>query len=451
MSSSTAASNNNDHQSLHSEALLSYSVQSSEHDTQEASNAPLIDTTQQSQRVQPQQHLDTQVMYHMPHSLTLDSFDNQNTSNAPTFYMPATPDSKRMFYEAFAPDSQPSNTSDILIPSTPTGIARPNKRQKRASTSSSSSSMIASSYTPSTPTASASALVQAANSVPDTPISTTFGGASSKKSGSKPCRDDSSLRLLTKRFVQLIAEAEDGVLDLNAAAEKLAVQKRRIYDITNVLEGIGLIEKKSKNNIQWKGAGMAVTPVQDNLDEIRQLHENIANLEVQEKQIDDQIERLKDTIDKMVSNEDYQKHNYVTYRDILSIPTLKDRTVLAIRAPSGTMLTVPDPDEGMEYPNRRYQIHLKSPSQPIKVYLLTNEGAENDIGAETKSPSHLGVQPSSSTSSSYPSTSQHPNAYDSPLRPNVFDSDNMSVTLSPSRQDFVYGMESNEGITDIFS
>lgn len=30
----------------------------------------------------------------------------------------------------------------------------------------------------------------------------------------------------------------------------LQVQKRRIYDITNVLEGIQLIEKKSKNNIQ---------------------------------------------------------------------------------------------------------------------------------------------------------------------------------------------------------
>jgi hypothetical protein len=32
----------------------------------------------------------------------------------------------------------------------------------------------------------------------------------------------------------------------------LQVQKRRIYDITNVLEGVGLIEKKSKNNILWK-------------------------------------------------------------------------------------------------------------------------------------------------------------------------------------------------------
>lgn len=29
-------------------------------------------------------------------------------------------------------------------------------------------------------------------------------------------------------------------------------QKRRIYDITNVLEGIGLIEKESKNSIKWK-------------------------------------------------------------------------------------------------------------------------------------------------------------------------------------------------------
>eukprot|EP00124_Ichthyophonus_hoferi_P005520 Ihof_evm1s823 gene=Ihof_evmTU1s823 len=67
----------------------------------------------------------------------------------------------------------------------------------------------------------------------------------------KGTRFDTSLGLLTKKFTTLLREVPDGILDLNKAAETLGVPKRRIYDITNVLEGIGLIEKKSKNNIQW--------------------------------------------------------------------------------------------------------------------------------------------------------------------------------------------------------
>ena len=56
------------------------------------------------------------------------------------------------------------------------------------------------------------------------------------------------------------------------------VQKRRIYDITNVLEGIGLIEKKSKNNIQWKPlAGNGDDELSDELALIRQ---EIAQLKV---------------------------------------------------------------------------------------------------------------------------------------------------------------------------
>lgn len=64
-------------------------------------------------------------------------------------------------------------------------------------------------------------------------------------------RYDTSLGLLTKKFLRLLSDSPDGVVDLNRAAEELEVQKRRIYDITNVLEGIQLIRKKSKNHIQW--------------------------------------------------------------------------------------------------------------------------------------------------------------------------------------------------------
>ena len=70
-------------------------------------------------------------------------------------------------------------------------------------------------------------------------------------------RFDSSLGMLTRKFVDLLKNAPDGNLDLNDAAAQLNVQKRRIYDITNVLEGIGLIEKKSKNNIHWRFVELA--------------------------------------------------------------------------------------------------------------------------------------------------------------------------------------------------
>jgi transcription factor E2F3 len=54
-------------------------------------------------------------------------------------------------------------------------------------------------------------------------------------------RLENSLGELTRKFIQLIQEAPEQSVDLNEAAKVLGVQKRRIYDITNVLEGIGLI------------------------------------------------------------------------------------------------------------------------------------------------------------------------------------------------------------------
>ncbi len=67
-------------------------------------------------------------------------------------------------------------------------------------------------------------------------------------------RYDSSLGMLTKRFLNLLQKSENNILDLNQAAVTLSVQKRRVYDIINVLEGIGLVTKVSKSTIQWKGS-----------------------------------------------------------------------------------------------------------------------------------------------------------------------------------------------------
>ena len=76
-------------------------------------------------------------------------------------------------------------------------------------------------------------------------------------------RKENGLVELTKKFIDLLKEAENQTLDLNGAVQRLEVQKRRIYDITNVLEGIGLICKVSKNNIRWDGPGSAIRRARD--------------------------------------------------------------------------------------------------------------------------------------------------------------------------------------------
>lgn len=66
-------------------------------------------------------------------------------------------------------------------------------------------------------------------------------------------RQQRSLSHLTEQFIKYLQSKPAGMVDLNQCAEDLKVtQKRRIYDITNVLEGIGLISKKNKNVIFWK-------------------------------------------------------------------------------------------------------------------------------------------------------------------------------------------------------
>jgi len=67
-------------------------------------------------------------------------------------------------------------------------------------------------------------------------------------------RYDCSLGLLTKRFVSLAKQSSGQIVDLKDAAHQLQVAKRRIYDITNVLEGINMIEKNHKNKVKWKGS-----------------------------------------------------------------------------------------------------------------------------------------------------------------------------------------------------
>ncbi|XP_002685823.2 transcription factor E2F2 isoform X2 [Bos indicus] len=206
------------------------------------------------------------------------------------------------------------------------------------------------------------------------------------KSPGEKTRYDTSLGLLTKKFIYLLSESEDGVLDLNWAAEVLDVQKRRIYDITNVLEGIQLIRKKAKNNIQWVGRGLFEDPTRPGKQQ--QLGQELKELMNMEQALDQLIHSCSLNFKHLTEDKANKRLAYVTYQDIRAVGNFKEQTVIAVKAPPQTRLEVPDRSE------ENLQIHLKSTQGPIEVYLCPEEVQEPHSPAKEPLPSTSALSPS---------------------------------------------------------
>lgn len=248
-------------------------------------------------------------------------------------------------------------------------------------------------------------------------------------------RYDSSLGILTKRFVHLLKCAPGNKVDLNKAASDLGVQKRRIYDITNVLEGIGLIQKEAKNHVSWcddpevdlsratdpfavESGGSSVASGATSSSRLEAAKNSIQTLKDEEEEIDRYLDFLSqqsgifplerdphppsqrpyrpgflpDDVD------DAKPHMFVRYSDLAGLDMYKNDTVIGVRAPIGTSLEVPDPDQGMRPGARRYQMFLSSTKPqserqvsasggPIDVYLvrpLVLPGSSDDKDEDSK-------------------------------------------------------------------
>ncbi|XP_003411557.2 transcription factor E2F1 [Loxodonta africana] len=184
------------------------------------------------------------------------------------------------------------------------------------------------------------------------------------KSPGEKSRYETSLNLTTKRFLDLLSRSADGVVDLNWAAEELKVQKRRIYDITNVLEGIQLIAKKSKNHIQWLGSHTAVG-ISGQLEGLTQ---DLRHLQESERQLDHLIHVCTTQLRLLSEDADSQRLAYVTCQDLRSIADPAEQMVVVIKAPPETQLQAVDSSE-------TFQIYLKSKQGPIDVFLCPEESS----------------------------------------------------------------------------
>lgn len=154
------------------------------------------------------------------------------------------------------------------------------------------------------------------------------------------------------------------------------MQKRRIYDITNVLEGIDLIEKGLKNMIRWKGFDMLVPKDADR--QTSALKKEIESSYDEDFRLDEEILDVQEKLHALKVDKDKRKLLYLSKEDICKIPHFQGSTIIAINAPHGTYVEVPDPNADMdickdlESQEKHYQVLLRSSMGPIDCYLISD-------------------------------------------------------------------------------
>jgi len=132
-----------------------------------------------------------------------------------------------------------------------------------------------------------------------------------------------------------------------------------------------LIEKRSKNVIQWKGGPRMGTMSPEEAGKLFDLKLELTDLERDERNMDTHLKWLKQSLGNVSEFRGNNEYAYTKSEEIEKC--FQDQTTVAIIAPPGTRVEVPLPSRHPETREPRYKMRLTSVAGPINV-MLVNPG-----------------------------------------------------------------------------
>ena len=160
---------------------------------------------------------------------------------------------------------------------------------------------------------------------------------------------ENSLGTLTKNFINYIKKTGRKAININDLVKVLSVKKRRIYDITNVLQGMGYIQKSGKNEILW------IKKVNKKMRKKNEINKknisnskpkvNIEELEKKKIDLDNDIEKYKAEFNTIAQKKDFTKYGYTTLEDLRKLSINEKVDLFIIKATKGTVMNIVDKND----------------------------------------------------------------------------------------------------------
>jgi transcription factor E2F3 len=74
------------------------------------------------------------------------------------------------------------------------------------------------------------------------------------------------------------------------------------------------------------------------------LIQELDKLTKEDEQLHNWIDSMKSNFERLTEDSDFKQYGYVTFEDIKSLTNGENMNLIAIKAPPGTSLDIPDPD-----------------------------------------------------------------------------------------------------------
>jgi hypothetical protein len=136
---------------------------------------------------------------------------------------------------------------------------------------------------------------------------------------------------VTQDFVNILISSKGDEVDFNTASGSLGPSKRRLYDVINVLEGIGVIERCGKARVRLIDSGA--------VDDGGQLKELLGK--------EAEVDRMNSVIDQMLTSlfqsSEFQDFAWVSDDEVEKL-TDELFTLFALHGPSDLTIEVPQED-----------------------------------------------------------------------------------------------------------
>lgn len=141
-----------------------------------------------------------------------------------------------------------------------------------------------------------------------------------------------SLSSLTQNLITLLKTCPEVEIDLSRAAELLNATKRRLYDVVNVLQGVGLVERCGRSKIKW--ASRKQNPV-NALGQIR--------IE-KEKELTEMSALLDKYMENMLNSDAFANLAWVSNQDVIPLKESPDAKLFALKGPKSLSISI-EPNE----------------------------------------------------------------------------------------------------------